>query len=348
MSNGLIELDGSAGEGGGQILRSALTLSLLTGQPFKLINIRANRSKPGLQPQHLMCVRAASAIGSATYKGGSIGSAVLYFEPGPVKAGQYTFSIGTAGATSLVLHTVFLPLAMRSDRDSELIITGGTHNNHAPCYHFLETTWAAYMARMGFQVDLEMVRPGFYPRGGGEIRVVIRPCSLVNGLSLTQAAELTTAGGFSAYAGLPESVGRRQARRLSVRLKAQQIESHITLEEWQAANPGTVAAVIFRQAPVPTLFFGLGERGKPAEAVADDAADEAIAFRASRCPVDAHSADQILLPLVFSPHASEYRTSNVTRHLTTNIETVRKFVTRDITLDAEVGEPGTVRVSALL
>ena len=342
----MIEIDGSEGEGGGQILRSALALSILTGRPFKLVNIRANRSRPGLQPQHLMCVRAAGTICNGHFKGGSVGSAVLYFEPGQVKPGKYTFSIGTAGSTSLVLHTIYLPLALRCDQVSEITITGGTHNQHAPCYHFLETTWAAYMGRLGISIELEMIRPGFYPRGGGEIRAIIHPCSRVNGLTLTSCPELTTAGGFSAYAVLPESVGRKQARRLSVRLKSQSVESHIPIEVWEAANPGTVAAIIFRQAPVPPLFFGLGERGKPAEAVADEAADEAIAFRDAKCPVDPHSADQLLLPLAFSPDASEYRTSQVTRHLTTNIAIVRKFVDREIEVDGEEREPGTVRVAA--
>ena len=346
MSDGTIELDGSEGEGGGQILRSALALSILTRRPFKLTNIRANRSKPGLQPQHLMCVRAAGSISGATYKGGSVGSSVLYFEPGAIKSGNYTFSIGTAGATSLVLHTVYLPLALRGDKPSEITITGGTHNAHAPCYHFLETTWAAYMARLGIKVELEMIRPGFYPRGGGEIRAVVHPCSRVHGLSLMTCPELTTAGGFSAFAGLPESVGRRQVRRLSVRLKSEGVESHIPMEEWEAANPGSVAAVIFRQAPVPPLFFGLGERGKPSESVADDAADEAIAFRDAKCPVDPHSADQLLLPLAFSDDASEYKTSEITRHLTTNIETVRKFVDRSIQIEHTDGKSGVVRVAA--
>ncbi len=342
----MIEIDGSEGEGGGQILRSALALSILTRRPFKLVNIRANRSKPGLQPQHLMCVRAAGNISGATYKGGSVGSSVLYFEPGAVKSGSYTFSIGTAGATSLVLHTVYLPLAFRGDKPSEITITGGTHNAHAPCYHFLETTWTAYMARIGIQVEVKMPRPGFYPRGGGEIRAVVHPCSRVNGLSLLACPELTTAGGFSAFAGLPESVGKRQARRLSVRMKSEGVESHIPVEEWQAANPGSVAAVIFRQAPVPPLFFGLGERGKPAESVADDAADEAIAFRDAKCPVDPHSADQLLLPLAFSDDASEYRTSEITRHTTTNMETVRRFTDRSIQVEYGAGKSGVVRVAA--
>ena len=132
MNDGMIELDGSEGEGGGQILRSALALSILTQRPFKLTNIRANRSKPGLQPQHLMCVRAAGTISGAQYKGAAVGSSVLYFEPGDVKSGNYTFTIGTAGATSLVLHTVYLPLALRGEAASGITITGGTHNAHAP------------------------------------------------------------------------------------------------------------------------------------------------------------------------------------------------------------------------
>src|SRR5262245_14001187 len=131
MSDGMIELDGSEGEGGGQILRSALSLSILTGRPFKLVNIRANRSKPGLQPQHLMCVRAAGTISGATYKGAANGSSVLYFEPNAVKPGKYVFSIGTAGATSLVLHTIYLPLALRATEPTEIRATGGPHNQHA-------------------------------------------------------------------------------------------------------------------------------------------------------------------------------------------------------------------------
>ena len=184
MRDSMIEIDGSEGEGGGQILRSALALSILTGLPFKLINIRANRSKPGLQPQHLMSVRAAGTVSGGLYKGAAVGSAVLYFEPGLVKAGKYTFTIGTAGATTLVLHTIYLPLALRADSPSEITISGGTHNQHAPCYHFLETTWAAYMARLGIRVELQMPHAGFYPRGGGEIRSHIVPATRLDALRL--------------------------------------------------------------------------------------------------------------------------------------------------------------------
>jgi RNA 3'-terminal phosphate cyclase (ATP) len=340
----MISLDGSHGEGGGQILRSALALSILTGRPFKITDIRANRKPPGLRPSHVMSVKAASDICRARYKGATVGSSTLYFEPGEVKAGKYHFSIGTAGATGLVLHAVYLPLALRGTEPSELTITGGTHVSTSPCFHYNATTWSAYLKRIGIAIELEMKRPGFYPRGGGEIRVVIHPCSRINGLKLTNCPGLTTAGGFSAVAGLPASIAQRQARRLAERLKREGIESHSPIEEW-TGGPGTVAAVILRQAPVPTLFFSVGERGKPAESVADDAVDQALAYRAAKAPVDPHASDQLVLPLAFSPDASEYQVSEVTRHLTTNVDVIRLFHDRAIAIEGEEGGPGTVRIA---
>src|SRR5580704_13097077 len=150
MSATLIELDSSYGEGGGQILRTSLALSLLTGKPFRLRNVRAGRSRPGLQPQHLMSVQAAATIGQAQVRGASKGSTELEFEPGTPAAGTYHFAIGTAGATSLVLHTLYLPLAL-ADAPSDITIDGGTHVSNSPCFHFLESTWCAYMERLGLK-----------------------------------------------------------------------------------------------------------------------------------------------------------------------------------------------------
>ncbi len=345
----LIEIDGSEGEGGGQILRSALALSILTRRSFRLINIRANRPKPGLAAQHLACVRAAAAICNGFYKGGSIGSSVLYFEPGDVRSGEYTFSIGTAGATGLVLHTVALPLALKGTAASHLTITGGTHVPFSPSAHFNQTTWCGHLARIGISVQMAMNRPGFYPRGGGEIRATIEPTEAVNGLSLMTCPEILTAGGFSAVAGLPEKIARDMARRISTRLKSAGIESHIAQEDWTdgrwTIGPGAVCGILFRQLSVPPVFVGLGERGKPAERVADAAADEALAFREAGCPVDPHSADQLVLPLAFARSGSEIRVSEVTRHLLTNIGTIQRFVSRDIECDGAPGQPGTVRIA---
>ncbi len=341
----MIAIDGSRGEGGGQILRSALALSILTGKPFRLDNIRANRAKPGLAAQHLACVRAASEICGAIYKGGRLGSTSLHFEPNECKAGNYRFEIRTAGATALVLHTVFLPLALLGKVESRVTITGGTHNTNAPSFDFLQTTWIGYLRKLGFELEVELIRSGFYPRGGGEIRARISPLSKVRELHLTTRGELTTAGGFGRVADLPESIAKTISRRIATKLKSAGIESHIPMESTEN-GPGAIAGITFRQAPVATTFIAHGEKGKPSEKVADEAVEEALAYRDSGCPVDPHSADQLLLPLAFAPGRSEYRVSEVTTHLRTNIDTVKEFLNREIVCDGKLGSPGTVILEA--
>ncbi|HLW63976.1 MAG TPA: RNA 3'-terminal phosphate cyclase [Gemmataceae bacterium] len=341
----MLELDGSMGEGGGQILRTSLALSLITGQAFRLRKIRAGRPKPGLHPQHLMSVRAAATIGQAKVDGDTIGSRALVFEPGEVKSGKYRFAIGTAGATGLVLHTIYLPLAWKADGPSELILEGGTHVSTSPCFHFLQTTWRAWMEWFGLHLKLKMNRTGFYPRGGGQVEAVIQSCQRIRGLMLTTREPLTRATGFSAVAGLPEHIAQRQARRARYRLRENGIETDIVEETW-AGGPGSVLALIFDSAPVPTLFFGLGERGKPAEKVADEAVSPALHYAHSGEPVDPHSADQIVLPLALSEDASEFRVSEVTQHLITNIAVIRHFISRDIVCDGAQGSAGVVRIAA--
>lgn len=341
----LLELDGSEGEGGGQILRTALTLSLVTGRPFHLRNVRANRRpKPGLQPQHLTGVRAAAEVGGARVVGDSLGSTDLTFHPGTVSTGAYRFAVGTAGAVGLVLHAVYLPLALAADGgESELLLEGGTHVRTSPSFDFLDVTWRAHLARLGLRVSLELVRPGFYPRGGGAVRARIFPWHDRRIVSPMPAGDLTRAAGFAAIAGLPEHVGRRMLDGLRRRLSTAGITANIELRRWEG-GPGAVAAVIFDRCPVPALFLAVGERGKPAEAVADEAADKAIAFAAAGEMVDEHSADQLVLPLALVPGTSEYRVQAVTRHLTTNVAVIRRFIDRPIIVEGEEGEPGAVRV----
>jgi RNA 3'-terminal phosphate cyclase (ATP) len=343
MSTAMLELDGSFGEGGGQILRTSLALSLLTGRPFHLFNVRAGRPKPGLQPQHLMSVRAAAAIGQAELRGASRGSSDLVFEPGAVTAGTYRFDIGTAGATGLVLHTLYLPLALRGDAPSQLTLIGGTHVTTSPCFHFLDITWRRHLERLGLHVSLRLVRPGFYPRGGGLVEVHIQPCARLRGLQVRERGSVR-AHGFSAVAGLPMDIARRQTRRAVFRLSQEGVEATISAEKWDG-GPGTVLGVVLEAEPVPVLFFGLGARGKPAERVADDAVDQAVAYlRAAPAAVDAHSADQLVLPLALAEEPSEYTVAEVTRHLTTNIAVIRRFLERDIVCEGEEGGPGVVRI----
>jgi RNA 3'-terminal phosphate cyclase (ATP) len=287
-------------------------------------------------------VRAAARIGNARVTGDSVGSSDLTFRPGPVAAGKYHFPIGTAGATALVLHTVYLPLAL-ADGPSEVVLEGGTHNEKAPCFHFLETTWRAYLARLGLNVSMEMKRPGFYPRGGGVLVAHIQPWTVRKALHLTAGAAPERAAVLSATAGLPAHVNNRQARRATVRLRDAGVEPDVASEEWDG-GPGSMLSITW-PGPVPTLFFGLGARGKPAEAVADEAADEALAHRRTGRPVDPHSADQILLPLAVIEGESEYHVSAVTRHLTTNAAVIKLFLDREISIEGEEGATGVVRVS---
>ncbi len=343
METKRVEIDGSFGEGGGQILRTGLALSLLTGRPFHLRHVRAKRPKPGLQPQHLMSVRAAAKIGGAAARGDSRGSTDLVFEPGEVKAGSYRFDIGTAGATGLVLQTVALPLALRGGGPSEVTLVGGTHVSTSPCFHFLDVTWRRHLARMGLRLSLKMARPGFYPRGGGEVVAHIQPAAKLTGLVFRERGPVTVSG-FSAGAGLPEHVTRRQARRAAFRLKQLGFDVELREETWQG-GPGSVVALVAETDPVPALFFGLGARGKPAEAVADEAVEQLSAFLRAPAPVDAQSGDQIVLPLALAEGPSEYGVAEVTQHLLTNVAVIRLFLERDIVCEGTEGEPGTVRIA---
>jgi RNA 3'-terminal phosphate cyclase (ATP) len=297
-----------------------------------------------LQPQHLTAVRAAAEVGQAQTRGAAVGSTHLEFVPQTVRAGDYHFAIGTAGSTGLVLHTVYLPLALQG-APSRVTFEGGTHNDHAPCYHFLATTWRAYLDRIGLPVELDLERPGFYPRGGGRFTARIPGGGRPRSLTLTDRLPITRVTGFSAVSGgLPEHIARRQAGRATEQLEAAGLDVDLRLESWHG-GPGSVLGLVLEEAPVPTLFFGPGARGKRAESVADEAVEQVLAYATTDAPVDEHSADQLVLPLAFAEGPSEYSTTRVTRHLLTNIEVVRKFIPRPITCDGAEGEPGTVRIS---
>lgn len=340
-----IEIDGSHGEGGGQILRTSLALSLITGRAFRLCNVRAGREKPGLQPQHLMSVKAAAAVGNARLRGASIGSSDLSFEPGDVRAGAYRFDIGTAGATGLVLHTVYLPLALRGGAASEATITGGTHVRTSPAFPFLDRTWRPYLGLMGLDVRLELQRRGFYPRGGGSIRAVIPACGGLRGATVLKRGGEKRVSGVAGVAGLDAGIARRMARAARQALERHGLDAAIDEEEWEG-GPGCALALHLETSPVAATFVAVGERGKPAEKVAQDAVGELLSHLASGAPVDLHSADQLLLPLALAEGPSEYAAAEVTRHLTTNAGVIRRFVDREIVIEGEEGSAGVVKVGA--
>jgi len=340
----LVTLDGSAGEGGGQILRTALTLSLLTGRPFRVVKIRANRDKPGLRPQHLTAVETAAALGNAEVSGASVGSRDLTFRPGDYTPADLAVDIGTAGSTALVLQTLHLPIALKTKEPVRVQLTGGTFNTTAPSYPFLATTWRAHLAALGAPLALAMPRAGFFPRGGGLLDAWIEPASL-RPHALTDRGRLVKITGVAGTANLRPEIATRLLARAEAALAARGIEAELSPAEWTAPSPGTaIALTAEHERGAPATFVGLGERGKPAEAVADEALAELFAYLdADGSAVDPHSADQILIPLALAPGRSEYTVSEVTEHLRTNVRTIRAFLDRDITVE-ESADDGTGRV----
>lgn len=335
------------GEGGGQILRTSLALSAITRRPFEITNIRAGRKKPGLQPQHLECVHATEDICRAQVRGAEIGSLSLRFEPGEAAVpGDYTFEIGTAGATSLVLHTVYLPLALQRET-SQLRITGGTHVPFSPCFHYLERQWLPLLEAVGFKISLKLDRLGFYPVGGGKIRVEVAPARIL-GLQIPDRGAMINFEGLSLVCNLDVTIGERQKRHaLRVLGLGREIRPEsISVVSLGAASPGTALVLSAEfEGGGRACYFGLGERGKRAEKVAEEAAHAFRAFLATPGTVDEHAGDQLLLPLAVAGSPSIFQVSQVTQHLLTNSEVVRMFLDTTILVEGVKGEPAIVRVN---
>ncbi len=348
-SERMLELDGSRGEGGGQILRTALSLSLLTGRPFRMTGIRANRDQPGLRPQHLKAVEAAALVGHAAVTGAAVGSRVLVFRPGPYSPGDLSIDIGTAGSTSLVLQTLHLPLAMRAGSAVRVVLTGGTFNPKAPSYSFLQHTWRAYLAALGLPLALAMPAAGFYPRGGGRLEAWIEP-AMPRAWIQTARGPMKRLLGSAGVANLRDCIADRLRDRALQRLREHGLTAPVEIEAVRWPSPGQGAALSLiaeYEDAIPATFVGLGERGKPAEEVADLAVDQLLAFEAvDHAAVDPHSADQILLPLALTKGRSVYTVSQITDHLRTNAETITAYLDRPITIEepALPGQPGRVIV----
>jgi len=340
-----IEVDGAMGEGGGQVLRSALSLSLLTGQSFRLSRIRANRDRPGLRPQHLAAVQAAARVAGAEVRGDRVGAEEIDFVPGPVRSGDYFFDIGTAGATSLVLQTLLLPLAL-APGTSSVTIHGGTHVPWSPCFHYLDWHWRPFLARIGVPFDLTMTMAGFYPQGGGGLQAQIPGGARPETPSLTERGPLRSVRGLSAVANLPREIAERQCRQALRRLRnlLPEVEPQVVVEEFPVASRGTVLLLLADCAPGRACCFALGARGKRAERVADEAVGALAAFLRSDGAFDPRLADQLLLPLALANGPSELPTSEVTAHLLTNAEVIRLFLPVEVGVDGPLGGPATVRV----
>lgn len=325
----MIEIDGSVGEGGGQILRTSLALSMCTGQPFALTRIRAGRAKPGLMRQHLTCVNAAADICGAAVEGAELHSQALTFTPGRVRAGDYSFNVGTAGSCTLVLQTVW-PALMLADTPSQLKLGGGTHNPMAPPFHFLERSYAPLLRKLGAESELVLRRLGFYPAGGGEIDVKIWPAG-----DRLQPFDLNDRGAkLDAYAecfspALPRSVARRELQQLGSDLGWCDTQLREGASR-QNEGPGNALLATLSYEHVCEVFTGFGEKGVSAEQVARDVVLEVRAYQISHAALAPHLADQWALPLALAVWRrggeASYTCTALTPHATTNFDMIERFL----------------------
>jgi RNA 3'-terminal phosphate cyclase (ATP) len=332
----MILIDGSIGEGGGQILRTALGLSMVTGQPFRIEKIRAGREKPGLLRQHLTAVNAATAICSATVDGASISSRELSFTPGMISPGDYTFSIGSAGSTTLVLQTV-LPALLCASGSSTLTLEGGTHNPFAPPIDFLEKAFLPLVNRTGPKVTVTLERAGFYPAGGGRVVVHIEPAKKLTPLHLPARGEIKRRLAKAVVAALPGEIAKRELKKVEKMLgwAADQLQIRQLPEEW---GPGNLLTLEIESEQLTEVFTGFGMKGTTAEAVAHNAAHQARRYLAANVPVGEYLADQLLIPLAMAGCGS-FLTHSPSEHTKTNVNVIGRFLPVSIKM-TEVARDG--------
>ncbi|MGQ5521996.1 RNA 3'-terminal phosphate cyclase [Chitinimonas sp. PSY-7] len=333
----LIELDGSHGEGGGQVLRTALALSMITGTPFKIERVRAKRSKPGLLRQHLTAVLAASTVSNAKVQGAKLGSQALRFEPGPIRAGDYRFAIGSAGSSTLVLQTI-LPALWFANGSSTVSVSGGTHNKAAPPADFLIRCWLPLLARMGVTQSIRLNRHGFYPAGGGEVLARIEGSSILKPITLLERGERQALCAEALVAGVPSGIARRELDKVTEQLDC--TDSKVR-ELPQEEGPGNVLMIEARYAEITELFTAFGERGISAETVAATAVQEALQYLQSSAVVGEYLADQLLLPMALAGGGA-FTATTASSHLRTNITVIEKFLPVEIQIHELDG--GVVRI----
>src|ERR1700748_513300 len=325
----MIAIDGSVGEGGGQILRTSLALSMCTGQPFTLARIRARRAKPGLMRQHLTCVQAAAAVSGETVQGAELGSTTLVFEPGAVKPGDYAFAVGTAGSCTLVLQTVW-PALMLADAPSRLKLSGGTHNPMAPPFHFLERCYAPLLRRLGADSAVTLRRLGFYPAGGGEIDVTIHPTGdALRPFDLLERGDPVESFAECLAPALPAAVARRELDALARTLAWAPEQLRVPVAR-QNEGPGNALMATLAHAQVCELFTQFGEKGVSSEQVAHALVKEIRAYQASTAALGPHLADQWALPLALAVWRrggdAAYTCTELTGHATTHFAMIERFL----------------------
>jgi RNA 3'-terminal phosphate cyclase (ATP) len=326
-----ITIDGSTGEGGGQILRSSLALSLVTGKPFRIENIRAGRKKPGLLRQHLTAVQAAAAVSGARVAGGDLGSRNLSFEPSQVQGGDYRLAVGTAGSATLVFQTI-LPALVTARTPSRITLEGGTHNPFAPPFDFLARTFLPLIRRMGGSVDVQLETHGFYPAGGGRFTVDIKPCASLGHVALS-ARGATRVHAKALIASLPENIAKRELSIVRERLGLDRSMCRIESVS-SSIGPGNVLMIVIESDTSVEVVTGFGVKGVSAEKVALAACEEAEKYLRSDVPVGVHLADQLLIPMALAGGGA-FRTLEPSAHTVTNAEVIRQFLDVPIGIEQE-------------
>jgi RNA 3'-terminal phosphate cyclase (ATP) len=334
----MLHLDGAYGEGGGQIVRTSLSLAALLGEPVKITDIRAGRAKPGLRPQHLTGVKALAHISRAEVEGAALGSRELTFKPRTIKGGDYFFDVaektGSAGSVTLVAQALLPPL-LAAREPSTLTIRGGTHVAWSPPAHYLIHVFLPALAELGGKVSLNLTRWGWYPRGGGEVRLTVKPVARPSSREWLTPPVPADFQALSAASRVPYHVIQRQAKRLQERLGSGLVVGEV---ETASLDPGSF---VFLWGP-GAGFSALGARGKPAEKVADEAAGEFLNFQSSQAALDQHLADQIVLYLARAAGASVFTTAEITPHLITNLWVVGQFYGPIFQVRGNPGEPGEI------
>ncbi len=347
-----LTLDGSYGEGGGQILRTALAIAAMTGRCVCIEKIRAGRPKPGLAAQHLTAIRALATICQAEVKGDELGSRTLCFAPTSTAiSGDYHIDIaaarqgGSAGAACLVMQSVLIPLSFAIG-GSTVCVRGGTHIPWSPPYDYLHDVWVPMAGRFGMAIGISLVRTGWYPAGEGDIRAKIDGMdrSDLIPIDITERGPLHKVTGRAITTKLVAHIGRRMADRVRDGLAFLNVPVHIRLDQTEATSPGAGIFLTAHYKNVVCGFGAIGRRGKPAEAVAQEAVDGLIRHHQSAAALDRHLADQILLPLALAHAPSRFSCAEATRHLETNAWVIERFGLAGIRIERDADQAITVNV----
>lgn len=341
----ILRIDGSQGEGGGQILRSALSLSAITGKAFLIENIRAGRKKPGLLRQHLTAVRAAQEICGAQVRGDTMSSRELRFEPHGIRAGSYSFAVGTAGSACLVAQTL-IPILLNADRECHVSVSGGTHNPNAPPYDFLEQVFAVALSKLGASITTRIERHGFYPAGGGALSVAIEPWKARHVVAWLAPGAVRRIDAGATFAKLPFHIAERELETVAQLFPSKRRDiprPRCRPHQVASSGPGNTVSILIER-DLPELVTAFGEVGRTAEKVAEKAVAQAVAFIEADVPVGEHLADQLLIPMALAGGGT-FRTRPLTAHTRTNITTLEAFLdVRVQVTESTDGQTATIRM----